>query len=740
MNQEQLSQGVEEQKFDSVMGGGLSEESKLELLEYWHAVIRRKWAILGLGVLSAVVAGAVVFALPPVYSSSGTLLIEQNKPKIVSFSDAYGGVSQDHEFYQTQVEILKSHDIGMRVVKTLKLWDYPEFDPRKTDDSWLGKLKSSIGIGGAKPVWTPELLAEAAQGGFAARMSVEPVRLSQLIKVSFASEDRELAARVANAVADVYIEADQEAKLSATQRANTWLQEHTQSLRDKLQGSEQALQAYREKAGIISLSGSAQTMLSQQIAEVTQRLMDARAKRAEAESVYNQVKAIRDGDYTSVPAVIRNPSVAAAKQQETTASLKVAELQQRYGAEHTKMIQAQSELKAARDNLNRQMQAVVTSLTSEYETTRSTERELESALNAARGGVQNVNRQEFQLGVLEREVEANKQLYEMFMNRAKESNLGNDLTAAIARVVDPAVASNVPIKPKKKQVIGIALVLGLFFGILIAVLLEKLDNTVKGVEDAELHFHLPVLSAIPKLGSGDRKLAARMYLDKPDSHLAEAVRTARTGLLLSDLDATSRIVVVTSSVPGEGKTTVSTNLAHALAQTKHTLLIEADMRRPQLAHRLGLPAGARGLSNLVAGTASVEDCLFRIEGSSLTVMPVGDLPPNPQELLLSQKFQAILSNLAEQFEVILLDTPPVELVSDALILASVASSVIFVVQAMETPYPVVRKNLIRMQRVGGKILGVVINQLDFKKSYSYGDYSGYAKHGAYGAYGHQKSA
>ena len=726
----------ETKPFLESLSGGLSEEGRLELLEYWRSITKRKWAILALGFLVAVLAGAVVYSLTPVYRSTTTLLIEQGKRKVLSIEDVYGGASQEKEYYQTQIEIMKSREVAGRVVRGLRLWEYPEFDPRKPDGSVIGQLKDALGIKAKEEEWNDDRLVAAVMPAFLGSLSVDAVRLSQLVKISFESEDPKLAALVANTVADSYVGADRDAKFLMTQQANEWLQQRTQALRDKLSSSERSLQAYREKQGIVSLSGSAQTVIGQQIGEVTQRLVEAKARRAEAESAYEQMKSVRDGDYSSVPAVVRNASVGEAKKQESTAALKVAELQQRYGSEHPRMVQALSELKVARENTLRQMQMVASSLTREYESARATERALEGALSSARGAVQNVNRQEFQLSVLEREVESNKQLYDMFMNRAKETHESGDLQSAVARVVDPAVTPQLPVKPKKGQIIAIALVLGLFAGVLISLLLDMLDNTVKGIEDAERRFQAPVLSALPKLTSQESASAATMFIDKPDSLLAEAVRTARTGVLLSNLDEPCRMLVVTSSVPGEGKTTVATNLALAHAQTKRTLLIDADMRRPQVARRLALPATGKGLAALVAGTARVEDCIHAIKGSSLAILPAGEVPPNPVELLLSQRFRETLESLAKQYEVIIIDSPPVELVSDALVIAPLATSTIFVVRAMDTASPVVRKSLVRLQRTGGKVLGVVLNQLDFVKAQRYyGEYSAYGKAG-YEGYGY----
>jgi capsular exopolysaccharide synthesis family protein len=267
--------------------------------------------------------------------------------------------------------------------------------------------------------------------------------------------------------------------------------------------------------------------------------------------------------------------------------------------------------------------------------------------------------------------------------------------------------------------------------------MDRLDNTLKGSDDAELRLRLPVLTALPKIDDHDRAHMSRMFIDEAHSHYAEGIRTARTGVLLSNLDVPHKILLITSTLPGEGKTTVAVNLALAHSQTKRTLLIDADMRRAQAARSLGLPPGSKGLTNLVAGNATAADSMYLAAGTSLHVMPVGDMPPNPLELLLSQKFKEVLAQLSEQFEMVVIDSPPVELVSEALVLAPMVTSIAFVVKAMSTPAPLARKSIARLQRAGGNMLGVVVNQLDFAHAQRYyGEYggSGYT-YGNYGSYG-----
>ncbi|MFZ2267540.1 MAG: polysaccharide biosynthesis tyrosine autokinase [Azonexus sp.] len=727
------------------------QEEKLEILEYWRSILKRKKQILAFGLVFAVLAAAIVFAMTPIYRSTVTLMIEVGKAKVVTIEDVYSGATQNREYFQTQVEIIKSREVAIRAIQKAKLWETEEFDPRPKGDSMLANLLVSVGLK-EDPVaieWNEGNMAEAIYPAFVGRVSIEPVRLSQLAKVTFESSNADLAARVANTLALTYIESDMDARYQVTQQASTWIQERLASLRVKLEESERTLQAYREKAGIVDMKNVGQSGAGQQMMEVTSRLVEARLRRAEAENAYNQIKsAKKSGDLTSLPAVIRNPIVADALRQESQAERRLAELTQRYGTEHPKYMQAEGELKSARENLQRQVETVVASITQEYEVNKGTERSLVGQMAAARGGVQDINRKEFELTVLEREVESNRQIFDMFVKRAKETSISSDLQTPVARVVDAAVVPDAPIKPKKSQIIMIAFVLGLFVAMLAALLLERLDNTLKTSEDVESKLKTPLLTALPLLTDKEvaRESTARIFIDNPKSLYAEAIRTARTGVLLSALDIPKRLLLVTSGLPGEGKTTFAINLAMAHAHTKKTLLIDADMRRPAISKGLGLPTGVQGLSNLVSGAAKLEDCLQHLEGSSLAIMSAGSIPPNPVELLLSQKFKDTMDHLLAIYDVIIIDSPPVELVSDALVISSMATGVIYVTKAMSTPWQIARRGLQRIRRADGQVLGVVLNNLDFVQAEKYyGEYSGYGKYGygqtGYGAvYGEDSSA
>ena len=716
-------------------------EEKLDAVEYWHSITKRKWSILAFGVVVAMVAAVIVFAMTPIYRSTATILIEADKSKVVSIDEVYSGLSQNREHFQTEVEILKSRDAAVKSIAKLKLWEMPEFDPRKQEKSLFARTLDSIGFTQtvAPVVWDETALSNAVYPQFVGHLTIEPIRLSQLVNISFDSADRELAARVANTVGDTFIENDFDSRFKMTKRANTWLQERLTTLREKLNTSEQALQDYRDRTGIVDVKGAGQGGGGKQLDDVTQRLVETRLRRAEAENAYNQIKnAPRGADLRSLPAVVHNPVVGEAIKQEADAERKLSEMSQRYGKEHPKIVQAEGELKSARENVQRQVDNVVASVTREYEVARGTERALEGTLGQARGMVQNQNRKEFQLGVLERDAESNRQLYDMFMKRAKETDMVGDLQSPLARIVDPAAEARAPARPKKTQIVLIAFVIALFAGALASLLIDRLDNTLKTTDDVESKLKCPLLTTVPLLLKKEAEPvnSAHMFIDQKDSLYAETIRTARTGVLLSAIDLPNRVLLVTSSVPGEGKTTFSVNLAIAHANTKKTLLIDADMRRPAVSKTLKLEPG-KGLSELVSGTATLEECVRTVPGSTLSIIPSGIIPPNPLELLLSQKFKETLARLGQMFDIIVIDSPPVALVSDALVIASQATGVIYVVKGANTPYQLARKCITRIKRAEGMILGVVLSGIDFTKAEKYeGEYSGYGKYG-YAKYGYK---
>jgi capsular exopolysaccharide synthesis family protein len=710
------------------------QEDVIDLRHYWRVLMLQKWNIAALCVVVGLLAAFIAFSLQPVYKATNTLLIESKQANVLSIEDVYGIDTGGKEYFLTQFEILKSRELAVRVVKRLKLDVHPLFDPRQQKKTF--DWKKYIPIDFAEPEErTADELFDAVVETFIDGLSIEPVRKTQLVKINYESFDSALAADIANALADVYIESHLEAKLSVTRKAADWLGDRIGDLRSNLQESERNLQNYREKEQLVDVDG-VRTLDADELKELTQNLVEARNLRAKLETIASQAKSLGGGakveQLLEMSSVLEHPLVQTLKQEQAKADLRVAELSKRYGPGHPKMQSAKSELNTANQELSRQVSRVVSGIKDDYKNAINTEKNLERQVAKLKGRLQGVNRKEFKLKEYEREVETNRHLYNLFLSRSKETDEAGGLESAHARVIDPAVITRVPIKPKKSLIVLLAVVVSGIVGVALAFLQDSLNNTVRTPDDVEGKLRAAMLGFLPLVKNNKSTNAFEGFISDSKGNFAEAIRTIRTGLMLSSLDEPHKITLITSSVPNEGKSTVSLNLAEAIGQMERVLLIDADMRRPTLAKTMGLPRSSLGLSNLVVGTATLKECVRSIEGSTVDVITSGVVPANPLELLSSKRFGGVLQKLGEHYDRIIIDSAPTHAVSDSLVLSSYADAVVYVVKADETPASLAVKGLQRLREVGAPITGVVLNKVDVDKNSRYGSY--YA--GYYQGYGY----
>lgn len=715
-------------------------DDEIDLLQLWRVIWRRKWSIIGLTLVVMMLTALVVLTITPTYQGSATLLIEKESAKVVSIEDVYGLDSSASEYLQTQFELLKSRNLAERVVRDLNLTLHPEFDIRQQPEPLIdiGGLLSGFDVREYLPITMPEDVAAGDQPLTEADIfdwaveklmnstSIVPVANTQLVKVQVQLSDARMAADAANALANAYIESQLEARLDMTQTATSWMNDRLAGLKEKLRASERQLQEFRERENLVDLEGVT-TVTAGELSQTGDRLIDARRARAEAESQYRQVAAMKSAGWerlATVPAVLSNPLVQQFKAEEARARANVEELSRRYGPRHPKMLSARTELQAATASLRSQVEQVVASIEREYQLARANENSLQSSFERNKDQIQDITRKEFKLRELQREVDTNRALYDTFMKRLKETSATQDLEAANARIVDKAVVPDEPIKPKKKLIVLLAGVLAGMFGVGLTLLLEMLNNTFKSSDEIENRLNLPVLGVLPLRKGLERKEILRLFSKDEDKAFAESIRTIRTGVVLSGLDNPHKVLVVTSSVPGEGKSSMATNLAFALGQMEKVLLIDADMRRPQLGRSFDIPVGTPGLANLVAGTAKLDECIQNNEG--IDMITAGTVPPNPLELLSSQRFAKAIEYLESKYDRIVIDSPPVQAVSDALVLSTFANAVLYVVKAESTAIPVVEKGVGQLLQNKAPVTGVVMNQVNIRKAQKYGySYGGY---------------
>ncbi|MGI2040125.1 GumC family protein [Shewanella frigidimarina] len=699
-------------------------------------LLRFKWRIFAFSLLITALTVFVVLSMTPIYKASSMLLIESEQAKAIKIDEVYGINSGQQEYYLTQFEIIKSRSIAQRVFNELDLINHPAFNQ---PPSWFAELKAQLNF-------IPEELAlvdnQIAQDiakhqmidDFSKNISISPVRKTQLVSISYESSDSMLAAQVANAVGDTYIISQLEAKLGMTQKANVWLGGRLEDLRLNLNQSEFKLEQFKVENGLIDVEGVT-ALDAKELERLSDEITVARSRMAEADSFMAVVRRYGATDISrleSLPEVTSHQSVQNVKREVVLVERKVSELQQVYGPKHPKMIAAQAELIAVQQNLHKQISRLVQGIEDEAETATQNLRALESQFAKAKGAYQNLSTKDTDYQRLLREVDTNRQLFDSFLARQKETAVTGDFDSPVARFTDRAVVPLIPAKPNKKVIVILAFIASLGFAIILVLILDALNDTIKTSDDVEKLLSLRALGYVPKAKKGTSydDINFAFYDSNLPLH-AEAVRTIRTSMSLMAMGSELATIEVTSSNPNEGKTTTSMNLAFAYATMEKVLIIDADLRKSSLGLRFGLPTYQPGLANILSGTDSVDNCIVKDVKPNVDVMPAGAVPLNPQELLTSAQFAKLLTELKTQYGKIIIDTPPVHAVSDALIITSLCDATVLVVKAGQTRSEAIRLTIAKLNQARAKVFGVVLNQFNTKDAQRYqGDYGYYQVYGA----------
>lgn len=721
--------------------------AQLDIRQMLMSVYRHKWSILALALLAAVIAFLYASTLTPIYQAKATLLIESEDANIVSIQDVYSTGYRGYEYRLTQYELLRSRNLAERVVRALELHKDPKFAIQEKPQarSWLPQWLDLSFLKPAgqpaktskPPVISPEEEAERLIGSLAAMISagvtVAPVSDSQIFSITYRSDDPAFAARVVNTLADEYIESYLDARLGATRKASEWLTDRLGGLKESLLQAERRLQEFTEQEKLVDMEGIT-TLGARQIADLTERYNEARQKRITAQNIRQEVQRVgraSTAQYLTVPAVQRHELIGSLRQMQADAQRRVNELGRRYGVKHPRMIAANSELTSIQEDLTSEVDKVIAGIDTEYQLALRTEETLREQLEQAKADFRDVNRKDFELKELQRDVDTNRQLYDLFFTRMQETSQAGGFEKANARVIDAAQIPGAPVSPNKRMILMVGLLGGLLLGVAGAVLQGILDNTVKSPEDVVNKLNARLLGTLP-LQKEDKDGHFESYWENSQSTYAEAVRTIRTSVVLSGLDKPHKIIVITSSLPTEGKSAISLNLGAAFALMERTLVVGADLRRPTLAAKCGLPAKHPGLSNYVAGDMKLDECIAQFGDQGLFVMPAGLIPTNPLELLSSKKFRDTLETLEEHFDRIIIDSAPVHAVSDALILATYADTLIYVVSADATSATVARRGLERIATSNTPVAGVILNRFNAEKASKYYGASEYAYNSYYG--------
>jgi succinoglycan biosynthesis transport protein ExoP len=695
------------------------------LLDYLRILHKRRWTA---GTAFLIVLASVTtftFTATPIYEARTRLLIEAEGPNVINFTEVVDEQRTKADYYQTQYNILQSRQLARRTIDALQLWGSPHLGA----ESRTGFLAGLFGSRTSAPKGQPAAGETAEQSRtidrFLDNLTIAPIRSSRLVDVKFQLADPDLAMRVVNTIAKNYIEQNLEYKFTASKEANDWLGERLAEQRRQVETAEAALQRYREQNDAISLQDR-ENIVVQKLADLNAAVTQAKTDRFQKQALYNQLQSLggKNAALDTFPAVLTNTYVQQQKAELAQLQSQMTQLSEKLGEKHPEIIKIRTAIQLSQAKLEGEIAKVVQSVRNEYLAALAKENSLNRALDQQKTEAQGMNRKAIDYGVLERDVQSNKQIYESLLQRAKETGVSRELKTSNIRVIDAAERPRTAAYPRKL----LNLTLGLFGGMLIAIgmafFFEYVDSRIKTPDEIRTHLGLAPLGMVPAVDTALMPNGPLISNGVPPN-FAEAIRAIRTNVLFSSAEEGARTLVITSTGPGEGKTMIASNLAIGLAQAgQRVLLIDADMRCPRV-HEMFKQNQEPGLSNLMAGHATPSTCIRRSSVLGLWLLTSGRVPPNPAELLGSHRFREFIRSLGQHFDSVIIDSPPALAVTDAAVAAATATGIVFVIGAEMTSRQSAKIALQQLENGRPRFVGAVLNRVELERNAYY--YSGYYK-------------
>ena len=710
------------------------EVEKNTLREYWGILLKHKWIVLTTLVVLVTMVAIGTFLTRPVYRAETRVEVGRDAERIMQgpgISDVETANVFNPLFLQTQVDILNSRDLARRVIQRLSLSEHAEFKAR------------------------PEAVAAQSENerdtrlvnAFQARYNVAVGRMSRIVTLSFDAHDPKLAASVANAMAEEYIEWSMESRLKGVETAKTFLDKRVRESEAELRKSEAEYQQYAATHKIISLNETSNITV-ERTAELNRQLVQTQDELRRAEALWQQSQKVAPDE---LPPVLNDVTVQNLTKELSKQEQELANLSARYQPTYPAVKQVQEQVEQLKKQLAEAKARIVKNIATQYEVAKQREAKLSAALGQSKGEAIQQNRESIELNMLKQKLDTDRKIYDDLLQQSRRAGVESEFQPTNIRVVQSAEVPLSPVKPRRVLNLGLALLVGTALGIGLAFFREYLDNTIRTAEDVESIIKLPPLGAIPSLQVLAKRRMLNYGQDEPAaqngsltlvhsnnellsqheqlSSFAEAYRALRTSLLLSSAEHAPRTIMVTSSYPAEGKTTIVANTAISLAQTDaRVVVLDADMRRPRCHKILRLNNDA-GLSSYLSGRAEIDAIIQKHAIQNLHVITAGPVPPNPAELLSSNRLRQLIEELSVRFDHVIIDSPPIINVSDALIVSPLVDGVVIVVKGGQTPREAVLRTKQALQDVNARVFGVVLNSIDldadryyYKYKYSYYSY------------------
>lgn len=779
-----------------------------QLLDYWRAIRKRLWLVIGIAVLITTLSAVYMARKPNIYLAAAVVQVdlEQANPDLVSSDRRMAAATNDPSYFNTQLQLLNSESLLRRVVKEHNLDANPDFQPERSGESFsplrailktVGlsnetTRKETKGIGEVSPsanstLMSSEAIAEAVRLApyvetLQKNLGIDPVREARatikdtrLIEVSFRHQNPELAAFVVNGIVETFSRANQEKRSGTSRKTNDFLDERIAGLQSEIKANEMKLVAMKKDARVINTDGD-QTIVIERLSGLNKQRLEAENLRKNAEAQYNSISKSPE----SIKSYAEEQSARYITERENDIRTLVNETQKKIAdlkAQRARLLQEYQEsayevqevttqinsleesiaqeLKKNKEDLedyrNRTAKAIIDNLRTRYLSAKQQEEKILASYNEQYNQAQGQGQAAVSIKLLEQDIETKKGFYKNLTEQQSSNDVaarGTDNNISVAEI---AIPPDTPVAPRRLTTVLAALFLSTLFGMGLALFLEYLDDTIRTTEEIEIHLQLPALAAIPTIdsmpkrrlllvgGSGNEEsdaAAQSQLLIHSDSRsaLAEAYRQLRTSILLSTAGHAPKSLLVTSSLPAEGKTTTATNTAISLAQTgAKVLIIDADMRRPRL-HSVFNISNAKGLSTILSSDATEQEMLEVIqqdEATKMYLLPSGPVPPNPAELIGSEQMAHFMKTMQGVFTHVVVDSPPIASFTDGVLIASMVDGVILVVHAGKSSRQVVRRSRQLLQDVGAKILGVVLNNVNLRSQDNYYYYQSYYHRDSY---------